>query len=165
MRKGSFDELFRSLREKVMALCLHIAGSRVDAEDAFQETFLAVYRSLPEFRGEASASTWVYRIAVRAALRARARRRGEPLETAPVSGTDPEGALEARDDVRRLLERIEALPSEQKTVLLLFAVEGLSHGEIADILEVPEGTIWSRVHAARKRLTASGIGRAEGPPK
>jgi RNA polymerase sigma-70 factor (ECF subfamily) len=154
-REEAFDDLFRALREPVLALCLHLAGRRADAEDALQETFLAVHRALPRFRGEARLSTWVYRIAVRAALRARARRRDGPAVDPETPGgrSDAEADLEARLEARRLQEAMARLPAEHRVVLSLFALEGLSHRQIAEVLGVPEGTVWSRLHAARRRLS------------
>lgn len=142
----------------MLALCLHLAGRRADAEDALQETFLAVHRGLPRFRGEARLSTWVYRIAVRAALRARARRRdGAPVDP-ETPGGGGEAALQARLEARRLAEAFSRLPAEHRVVISLFALEGLTHRQIAEVLGVPEGTVWSRLHGARRRL-AEELGR------
>jgi RNA polymerase sigma-70 factor (ECF subfamily) len=157
-RAEAFDHLFRALREPVLALCLHLAGRRADAEDALQETFLAVHRALPRFRGEARLSTWVYRIAVRAALRARARRREGPAVDPETPGGGGAADLEARVEARRLQGAMARLPAEHRVVLSLFALEGLSHRHIAEVLGVPEGTVWSRLHGARKRL-AGELGR------
>jgi RNA polymerase sigma-70 factor (ECF subfamily) len=163
-RDPTFDELFLSLREKVFALALHVTGSQADAEDATQETFLAVHRALPSFRGDSLASTWVYRIALRAALRVRARRPKEASTSAGASheraledaaAGDAEAVLVARDSARRLEEAWERLTGEHRAVLSLFAVDGLSHREIAEVLGVPVGTVWSRLHAARKTLHAA----------
>lgn len=152
-REAAFEALFRALREPVLALCLHLAGRRADAEDALQETFLAVHRALPRFRGEARLSTWVYRIAVRAALRVRARRRDGPAVDPETPGGGGAADLEARLEARRLQEAMARLPVEHRLVLSLFALEGLSHRHIAEVLGVPEGTVWSRLHAARRRLS------------
>ena len=151
-----FEQVFASLREKVFALCLHLTGNRHDAEDALQETFLAVHRALPSFRGEAQVSTWVFRIALRTALHLRTRRREEPTPVdTELAGADVERALEARAEARRLARSFATLAPEQQVVLSLFAVDGLGHREIADVLGIPEGTVWSRLHVARKRLQAA----------
>ncbi len=151
----TFDAVFESMQRKVLGLCLHVVGERQEAEDALQEAFLAVYRGLPAFRGEAQLSTWVFRIALRAALRVRSRRPPLAIEQnfEPASER-PEQVLEARDEARRLERAMSRLPAEQRTVLALFAVDGLGHREIAEVLGVPEGTVWSRLHLARKRLAA-----------
>ena len=151
-RRDAEERVVRALREPLLALCLHVAGRRADAEDALQEALVAVVAGLPGFRGEARLGTWAYRIAVRAALRARARRRdGEALDP-DTPGGGGEGEMASRDSARRVAAAMARLPAAQRTVLSLFAVEGLSHREIADILGVPEGTVWSRLHAARRML-------------
>ncbi len=155
-RDAAFARVYQLHRERTMALCLHIAGRRAEAEDAVQETFVSVHRALASFRGEARLSTWIFRIAVREALRQRARRREDLAaslddEPAAAPAGDPAIRREQRDALRRALDRLSA---EHRTVLSLFAVDGLSHREIADVLGIPEGTVWSRLHLARKRLAA-----------
>ena len=129
-RREASRELFRRLREPIHAVCLHVTGRRADAEAAVKEAFVAVHRGLPHHRGTSRLTTWVYRIAMRAAFRARARRRDEER---------PEGAL-------------ASLPAGSRAVLSLFAVEGLSHQEIAGILGVPEDAVWTRLQTARRML-------------
>ncbi len=152
-RSAAFDAIYRKLRQPALALCLHLTGRRSDAEDALQETFLAVHRALPAFRGESGLSTWVFRIALRSALQARARRPDhaelDPETAAP--GGD-ESALQARQEFRRVQAAFVTLPAEHRAVLALFALDGLGHAAIAGILGVPEGTVWSRLHVARARL-------------
>jgi RNA polymerase sigma-70 factor (ECF subfamily) len=152
----TFEALFEALHRQVLALCLHVVGDRQEAEDAVQEAFIAVHRGLPTFRGESRPATWVYRIALRAALRVRARRppaaRADPVES---TRERTEAVLEARDDARRLVKAIALLPVEQRSVIALFAIEGLGHREVAEVLGVPEGTVWSRLHKARKALTSA----------
>jgi RNA polymerase sigma-70 factor (ECF subfamily) len=154
-RRQASDRLFRELRVPLHALCLHLTGRRADAEDAVQEVFVAVHRGLPGFAGASRLTTWIYRIALRAAFRARARRQdGEPLDP-ETSGGGGELDMVVRDEARRVASAMERLPAGPRAVLSLFAVEGLSHREIADILGVPEGTVWSRLHAARRMLVES----------
>ena len=74
---------------------------------------------------------------------------GEPSGEPAASGA---GAIEAAADAAKVLRAMARLPTEQRAVLSLFALEGLKHKEIAEVLGVPEGTVWSRLHAARKRL-------------
>lgn len=149
----SFDEVFAQTNGRVLGLCLHLTGNRADAEDAAQETYLSVTKALKRFRGEAHVSTWVYRIAIRAALRVKSRRpRTEPLDVEPtVEARDPALDHERARQIRRALSR---LSFEHRTVLALFSLDGLSHREIAKTLGIPEGTVWSRIHLARKKLAA-----------
>ena len=126
-REGASD-LFRRLGEPIHAVCLHVTGRRADAEVAVAEAFRAVRRGLPGFASESRLTTRVYRLALRASFRARARRLdGEP---APLA----------------------CLPAGPRAVLALFAIEGIRSGEVADILGIPEDAVWSRLHAARKML-------------
>lgn len=158
-REDAFKQVFDDLHQRVFTICRHLTGSRAEAEDAVQETFIAVHRALPEFRGEAKLSTWVYRIAVNAALAVKARRRREaPLDEA-VQIADrapaPDEVAIGRQAAANLERALESLGVEHRTVLSLFAVEGLGHEEIAQVLGVPVGTVWSRLHGARKKVAAA----------
>jgi RNA polymerase sigma-70 factor, ECF subfamily len=149
----SFDDIFATFRSRVFALSLHVTADESDAQDATQETFVAIWRGLSRFRGDSALSTWIYRIAIRSALRVRARRpQTETLAFEPV-GEDRNPALESERSrqVRRALSRLTA---DHRTVLALFSLDGLSHQEIAETLGIPEGTVWSRLHLARKKLSA-----------
>jgi RNA polymerase sigma-70 factor (ECF subfamily) len=156
-RVYAFDDLFAAMRRQVFGVCVHVTGNADDAEDALQETFFAVHVALPDFRGESRLSTWVHRIAIRTAFRVRSRRRaagrvaGADVHDVdpPARGPDP---VLAGELALRLSAAMDRLPAEHRVVISLFAVDGLAHAQIADILGVPEGTVWSRLHAARKRL-------------
>jgi RNA polymerase sigma-70 factor (ECF subfamily) len=151
MAPPSFDEVYQDCHRQVFALCRHVLGNATDAEDALQETFLAVAGALPRFRGESSVRTWVHRIAIRVAIKLRARR---PLhdELDANAGHDPSAQRADADAVARAMA---TLSFEHRLVLSLFAVAGLTHGEIADALGLPEGTVWSRLHHAKKNLAAA----------
>jgi RNA polymerase sigma-70 factor (ECF subfamily) len=125
---AAFDRAFLALREPVFALCLHLTGRSDDAEDALRDAFRAVRGGLAGFRGESRLSNWVFRIALRASLQTRARRSG--VAAGPLA----------------------RLPAGPRAVLALFAIDGLSPVEVADVLGVPEGTAWSRLHTARGML-------------
>lgn len=158
-RAEAFDAVYTAFRRPVYALCVNLTRDRSQAEDAFQDCFLGVHRALPKFRGDARLSTWVYRIALRSALRVRAARtRSEPLgedHNAPSNAPSPETVVDARLRSDRVKRAMDGLPAEQRAVLSLFAVEGLRHQEIADVLGIPVGTVWSRLSLARKKLAAA----------
>src|SRR5262245_11367143 len=80
-RERAFEELVRSMRRPLLSLCVNLTRDHGEAEDALQETFVTVHRSLGSFRGECRISTWVWRIAIRAAMRVRAHRPSPPDET------------------------------------------------------------------------------------
>lgn len=151
-----FAKLYASQCSRVQAICFGITRNAQDAEDAAQETFLSIQRALPGFRGEAQLSTWVYRIAVTTSLAIRARstrHAGVELDDAqPDPGAPVDDAVDARRQQARLARAMAMLSAEHQTVLTLFALEGLSHREIAEVLDIKEGTVWSRLHLARKRL-------------
>ncbi len=159
-RRDGLQVLVDAYRRPLFDLCFQLTRNREDAEDALQEAFLSVHRDLGSFRGDSRLSTWLYRVTMRAALRVKARR--PPLAeefTSAVADSaqlahSPQEMLDARLTSHRLNRAFHRLPAESRTVLSLFAVEGLSHAEIADVLGVPQGTVWSRLHTARMRLSA-----------
>lgn len=152
-REEAFAEIYAAFCEPVHGLCRSLCAP-ADADDALQETFCAVLAGLGRFRGESSLSTWIYRIAIRSAVRVRARsRRHAPVEPAreraAPAAADPLVAREEHEGIDAALARLSL---EHRLVLALFAVEGLPQAEIARILGVAEGTVWSRLCRARKRL-------------
>jgi RNA polymerase sigma-70 factor (ECF subfamily) len=153
-RECAFQEIFSAMRGPLFALCHNLAGDATEAEDVLQEVFLAAHCALPRFRGESRLSTWLHRIAIRIALRSKAQRRKRaalPLESEPTARSmeDPVVTAELTAEFGKALA---ALSFRERVVLSLFSVEDLSHGEIAEILGIPVGTVWSRLHNARKRL-------------
>lgn len=150
---------WRTLYERYAPLVHRFAsalGVPVDErEDAAQEIFIAVYRSLRHFRGEAQLSTWIYRIAARHAIRMGRKRRTRELmritmlkEKPPII-VDPS---ERSTHVATLDRMLAKLPPKKRTVLVLFEIEGLSAKEISDVVGCPENTVWSRLHHARAEM-------------
>ncbi|MCB1627688.1 MAG: sigma-70 family RNA polymerase sigma factor [Xanthomonadales bacterium] len=134
-------------QDRVYRIALGIAGQCADAEDIMQEALLSIARGHRDFRGDAALSTWIYRITLRTALAWMARhRRGE---AAGEAHPDLSAHADAPLDLSRALAR---LPLAARTVLMLVAVEGFSHAEAARLLEIPEGTVASRLHHARAQL-------------
>lgn len=161
-REQAFSLLFARHRRRILQLQCHLTGDNALAEDALQETFLQVYRDLPAFRGDAQLGTWIYRIAMRTAIRVRARHAAHATRVATDAVDEshddcanPEQQLVLRERVQQVKAAMQTLPIEQRAVLALFAVDGLGHAAIAEILGVPQGTVWSRLHQARKALTNS----------
>jgi RNA polymerase sigma-70 factor, ECF subfamily len=131
---------------------------REEREDACQEVFVAVYRSLSRFRGEARLSTWIYRIAARHAGRTARRRKVRTLlstllvrEPPPPPTADPS---ERSERLQLLDEMVGKLSPKKRLVLVLFEIEGVPIEEVAKIAGCPENTAWSRLHYARAELTA-----------
>ncbi|MBW2461573.1 MAG: sigma-70 family RNA polymerase sigma factor [Deltaproteobacteria bacterium] len=149
-REEALGELLEALEPNVRGLCFRLTASHADAEDATQDTLLGIYRGMAHFRGESRVSTWAYRIAVRSATKVRARQRKHAATDEPVE--DLAGAPAPEVFERDLRRALASLSVTHATVLGLFALDGMSHQEIAEVLNVPEGTIWSRLHTARRKL-------------
>lgn len=155
---GSREALYHRYKRQVFALATRIAG-RGEAEEVAQEAFIRIFRGLARFRGDAALGTWIYRLAVNAALSHRSRRPpvGEPLEAAAIEaaagGTVAPGPEDRDAVLRARLERgLAKLPVGYRTVVVLHDVEGLEHEEIAQVLGCHVGTSKSQLHKARARL-------------
>ncbi len=128
--------------------------SEADREDLLQEVFVVVHRTRPSYRGDGRITTWLYGIALRVASRHRRRRhvRDEIHGERPpdlVQHTTPETETETRERAGFVGRLLGELSEKKRTVFVLFELEGLSCEEIAELLELPVGTIYSRLHAAR----------------
>jgi len=152
-RTAAFEEVHRRLGRGLESLCRRMLASRADAEDALQETFLAIHRGLPRFRGDAKLSTWAYRIAVRTALQRRARARRSPEE---VLDFEPAGEradnVDERELARALDRAVAELRPSYRAVFSLCCDDALTRKDVARILGIPEGTVWTQLHRARKEL-------------
>jgi RNA polymerase sigma-70 factor (ECF subfamily) len=146
-------------------------GDRAIAEEVAQDVFLALYKALPRFRGDAQLSTWIYRVVVNHCKNRKLYRKrrhankhealeGEREEDEPQRqladesqpGTDAGiTRSEARDLVQEALEKLD---EEQRHIIVLRDVQDLSYEEISEILELPRGTVKSRLHRARAQLAA-----------
>lgn len=155
----AFEQLVAEYGDRVFGIALRVTGSPSDAEEVMQEAFLLAFRSWSTFRGEAAPTTWLYRIAVNAALtRVRARpdvellsEREEGFEVADWSADAAQAVL--RGELREQIEAgITRLPEELRVTLILRDVEGLSTAETAAALELSEPAVKSRLHRARALL-------------
>jgi RNA polymerase sigma-70 factor (ECF subfamily) len=157
--RQAIDELLARHQRQIYRFGLRMCGDQDRAREVLQETMLAAFRSLPGFRGDAALSTWLYQIARSFCIKERRRDRPEvPLAdeerrlVAPAEG--PEQAAHAREIGRALAKAIGALPSEQREVLVLRDVEGLSAEEAAKVVGIDVGALKSRLHRARVELRA-----------
>jgi len=155
----AFEELVRAYQHRVFGVALRMLGNRAEAEEVAQEVFLRAHRALAGFRGEARLSTWLYGISSRLCLNRLAssewrlaRPGGDALLRLASSAPDA-GALAERDELERALEQaIADLPEDRRIVVVLRDLEGLPYEEIAQALDVPVGTVRSRIHRARLDL-------------
>jgi len=154
-------------KRMVHRLALQITKNHEDANDVMQETFIKVYQSIHTFRQEAAFETWVYKIAVNEALnfvKRRERRRESPLSNAQEIDfdlsvrqqaemvNDPQIHAEKAELRRWVTKAVNSLSLKHRIVVILHELEGLTHAEIASILNCSEGTVRSRLHYARKQL-------------
>jgi RNA polymerase sigma-70 factor (ECF subfamily) len=159
---AAFEALYESHGARMKSLALNLLGNRSDAEDAVQEAFLRAYKNRHSFRSDAALWTWVYRILLNACHdigRGRAARRDNQTVEADAAARLP---CAAGDNPMRLtLQRaVNGLAPIYRDVFLLCEVEGYTHREVADILEIPEGTSKGRLFEARRqlKLTLAGNG-------
>lgn len=159
---GAFEVLVRRHQEGVYRVALRMLGSPADAEDVAQETFVQAWRSLARFRGESGFGTWLYRIATNRALNAlTARRDTTPLDEGAIEAlNDPVETLERRDRLREVTEGLLALAPEQRALLVLRELEGLSYAQMAEALAIPSSVVKGRLYRARLALVVAVGGRA-----
>ncbi len=147
-------KLYDTHSERVFRFCLRLSfGCQEDAEDLTQEVFLAALGSLSRFAGRSTTQTWLFRIAVFKSRELRLRRQNFP--TASVSQETPISSSERQTLTRMSLERaLKCLTETQREAFLLVKAEGFTSREVAGILQVPQGTVQSRVHEATAKLRA-----------
>jgi RNA polymerase sigma-70 factor (ECF subfamily) len=166
--RDAFGRLVRRHQRRMYAAALHILGNHSDADDATQEALVRAYRGLATFDGRADVFTWLYRIAVNTALNAlRSGKRGAALsqrsgaEAAHVGGrpealgqgaATPAEQAQQTGEVARVLEAVAQLSPALRVTIVLATIEELPHKQIAEILDVPEGTVAWRVNEARRLL-------------
>jgi RNA polymerase sigma-70 factor (ECF subfamily) len=167
---AAFDDLIRKYRERLYGVVYNLTSNREDAADLTQDAFIKAFQSIQRFSGQSSFFTWLYRIAVNSTishLRKNRLRSFFSLETvdseAPVAKevidalTDKTG-VERESYVKELQERLndamQKLSIKHRTVVTLFEIDGLSHQEIADIMDCSVGTVRSRLHYAKQLLQA-----------
>jgi RNA polymerase sigma-70 factor (ECF subfamily) len=155
----AFEELVRRYQHRVFGVAVRMLRNAAEAEEAAQEVFLRVYRAVDEFRGEARLSTWLYAITSRVCLtrlgtgERRLVREGEETLTRLANGEATPGAALERSELEAALHRaIAELPEDRRIVVVLRDLEGLAYEEIAAALDLPLGTVRSRLHRARMDL-------------
>jgi RNA polymerase sigma-70 factor (ECF subfamily) len=155
----AFEELVVAYQHRVFGVALRMLGNTAEAEEVAQEVFLKAHRGIASFRGEAKLSTWLYAITSRSCLDRLAsgegrlaRRKAETPGPLPDAAADPSADME-RSEIENALHRaIAELPEERRIVIVLRDLEGLSYEEIAAALDLPVGTVRSRLHRARMDL-------------
>ncbi|MFP4662629.1 MAG: RNA polymerase sigma factor [Halanaerobiales bacterium] len=164
--KDVFEELIQRYQDKVYNTTFRMLGNHEDAMDMAQETFIRVYRSLDNFKGNSSFSTWLFNITGNI-CRDELRKRQRSLKTYSLSSdkninadipedteqkNNPEKASLSRELSITIQQKVDQLPGEQKIVFVLREFENLSYQEIADVLDISLGTVKSRLSRARRAL-------------
>ena len=160
----AFGELVRRWERRIFALTYGMLGREEDARDATQETFIAAFRNLRGFRGEAKVSSWLHRIAVNQCI-TRQRRAKVRSETglddeqekdagafAVSASYSPARLVETRQTTQAVRRAINSLPVELRQVVVMKEFEALTFKEISDVLEIPLSTVKSRLYTALKQL-------------
>jgi RNA polymerase sigma-70 factor (ECF subfamily) len=163
-RPDAFGELVRRYQDRLYNTVYRLVGHPEDAQDVVQDTFLNAYQSLNNFKQESQLFTWLYRIAINTAISHKRKHRNvlsidagrngeggmEPFDGSVTSR--PGHAMERAEEERSVQDALNRLSSEHRIVLILKDMEDLKYEEIADILDVPIGTVRSRLHRARQEL-------------
>ncbi|MGI9667449.1 MAG: RNA polymerase sigma factor [Acidimicrobiia bacterium] len=155
----AFNELMDAHEDRVFAICYRMMQNREAALDATQDTFLTVFRKADKYKAQAAFSTWLYRVAVNTCydhLRRQKRKRAETLpeshDPADPAAGDQFNAIEVRPDIEAALME---LSPEFRAAIVLVDLQGMSLDQASDTLEVPTGTVKSRLFRARKQLARS----------
>jgi RNA polymerase sigma-70 factor, ECF subfamily len=159
----AFGELIRRYQDRLYNAVLRAVDQPEDAADVVQDAFLNAYQSLNSFKGDSEFFTWLYRIAFNAAITLRRKRKAvlsfdggpdtkatDPID--PSEFTRPGAALERSEEDTQLLAALAKLSPEHKVVLVLKDLEGQKYEDIAQVLDMPIGTVRSRLHRARLEL-------------
>src|SRR5437667_8236729 len=165
---AAFEPLVEKYRQRVWRLAYNILRDREEAWDVAQEAFIKAFQALPSFRGQSAFYTWLYRIAMNvAADRGRSRgTEGRAFGTERVPEEDwervlpdqnpgdesPDAAAARTEERAKIMKALDTLSEDHRRIVMLSDLEGLSYREIAETLDIPMGTVMSRLHNARKRL-------------
>ncbi|MEJ7846756.1 MAG: RNA polymerase sigma factor [Pyrinomonadaceae bacterium] len=160
----AFGEIVKRWERKIFALCFGMLGREDDARDAAQETFIAAYRNLANFRGDAKVSSWLHRIAVNQCLttKRRAKTRSEDFLDEETHEEDrvfmvpphlsPLRTTEQNERLFYVRQAVTSLPTDLRQVIVMKEFEDMTFQEISETLELPLSTVKSRVYTALKQL-------------
>jgi RNA polymerase sigma-70 factor, ECF subfamily len=167
---SAYRGLVERYEQRIYSVVYGMVRNQEDARDLAQDAFIKAYKNLHRFRLESSFYTWLYRIAMNVCIdfhrRRKLRRTEEFDEGIGARGSDgaidpmhrkldPSKDLERKQLRGRIMAAMDELPEEQKQIVVLREIDGMSYKEIAEVLDIPEGTVMSRLFYARKKLQAS----------
>jgi RNA polymerase sigma-70 factor, ECF subfamily len=156
----AFEVLVRRHEKTIFNLVYRMLGDYDDAAEVSQEVFLSAYRAIGQFRGDANFSTWLYRIALNHATTRRRSIYSRQHRTMPIEDMEvlqdaqpgPAEVLEKKEMQERVQLALNKLAPEDATVILLRDLQDVPYDEVAQVLEIPVGTVKSRLHRARRAL-------------
>ena len=161
---AAYGVLVRRYQDRLFNTVYRLLDSPEDAQDVVQESFISAYQSLASFKGDSQFFTWLYRIAMNAAISLRRRKRAtvsldtgskhdiviDPLDQS--RDNQPGDAMERREEESKLQSALSRLSAEHRTVIVLKDIDDMRYEDIAEVLDVPIGTVRSRLHRARLEL-------------
>jgi RNA polymerase sigma-70 factor (ECF subfamily) len=159
--QAAYGSLVRKYQDRLFTALVQVCGGREEAEDAAQDAFVQAYLKLTSFEGQSSFYTWLYRIAFNTAISRRRRKRPdlsidrsrEQTGNEPIDGSEGAEELLLRRERAGMVQRaLGQLNTEHRAILVLREMEGCDYDEIAEILDLPVGTVRSRLHRARLQL-------------
>ena len=176
---SKFGILVENYQQRVYSTLFGMLGNRQDAEDVTQETFITAFRKLDKFERRSSFYTWLHRIAFNAAIDLQRRKKrtknqfvsSEMIDTAEPTGQNtasPASIVMAKETVSQVQLALSRLDEERRNIIVLRDLQGIDYAEIASMLDIPVGTVRSRLHRARielrEILNAMGIGQSVDDP-
>ncbi|MEK3798996.1 RNA polymerase sigma factor SigW [Peribacillus sp. FSL H8-0477] len=164
--QNAFGEIVELYKDKVFQLCFRMLGNRHEAEDMAQEAFVRAFVNIHRFNIQMKFSTWLYRIATNLCIDRIRKKKPDYFLDAEVAGTDglnmysiiaddsalPEDEVESLELQETIQDEILKLPEKYRSVIVLKYIEELSLKEISDILDLPIGTVKTRIHRGREAL-------------
>ena len=170
----AFEQLVTPHEQMLWRVCYHYTHHQEDAADCLQEAMLKAWRAIGSYRGECALSSWLYRIASTVCLDfLRRQKRLPPTESAdelaedgfaPVdSSPTPDEAILKAESAQDIRDAIDSLPGDMRTVIILYALQGLGYEEIAEVMKTSVGTVKSRLNRARQKIARflAGIGNKD----
>jgi len=156
--QSAFSALFHRYREMVYRVAYRLLGNSEDTQDAIQQTFIELYKSLPGYEGKSKFTTWLYRIAVNVSIqlfrKKKLRSRDQPLDPEQMADEsfNAESPVERRELHRSIGQALASIQLRKRTVVILHDIENRTMEEISEIIGVPVGTIKSRLFYGREEL-------------
>ena len=155
---AAFQELVEKYKQKVYYMALEMTGNHHDAEDLSQEVFMKVYVSIKDFRGDSKLSSWLYRIAMNLCIDKSRRKRlklvelDEKIQEKPSPGMTPDAAIQSQAMQVQIQQALSKLPPRQRSIFVMRHYNEMMLREIAEVLEISEGTVKAQLFRAIQKL-------------